>query len=268
MLLRNWTRRGWATFALLTATAASGLLITARAAAQQGLAEASGHNPLERWETPAREHRMPPKTKVHGTLAVDASGVSFRSGNDREQKWAITDIRTAFLAPHRMVLQTYENRSLHRPGERRYEFDLTQAMPASVAAGLAARLARPAQNSVPNPEATAIATIPAHHRALTGGTNGVLRFREDGIDYVTSSKEDSRSWRWADLQTLSNPDPYHLFVFGYRDTYTFDLKTPLPRGLFDRTADAIYAHNQSIPVYAQGTQGQPTPQGAEMREKR
>jgi hypothetical protein len=221
-------------------------------------------------------------TKVRGTLAVDASGVTFRSGNGREQKWPLTDIRTAFVAPHRMVIETYENRSLHRPGERRYEFDLAQAMPAAVAAGLAADLARPLQNSVPDSEAPAIATIPAHHRALAGGTNGVLRFRQDGIDYVTSSKEDSRSWRWTDLETLSSPDPYHLFVFGYRDTYTFDLKAPLTRALFDRATDAIYAHNVSIPVYAPGTAtlhpsdkdpalgapAGPNPQGAEMREKR
>lgn len=268
MLSKNWARSRWAAFLLLTAAAASGLLITARAAEQPGIAEVSGHNVAERWETPAREHRMLPKTKVHGTLVVDASGVTFRPGNGREQKWPLIDIRTAFLAPHRMVLDTYENRSLHRPGEQRYEFDLSQAMPASVAAGLAADLARPLQNSVPDSEASAIATIPAHHRALAGGTNGVLRFRQDGVDYVTSSKEDSRSWRWTDLETLSEPDPYHLFVFGYRDTYTFDLKAPLPRALFDRATDAIYAHNVSIPVYSPEVATGPNPQGAEMREKR
>ena len=268
MLSRNWMRSGWATFALLTATAASGFLITARAAEQRGVAEESGHNLTARWEAPAREHRMLPKTKVHGTLTVDASGVTFRSDNGREQKWPLTDIRTAFLAPHRMVIETYENRSLHRPGERRYEFDLAQAMPASVAAGLAAGLARPLQNSVPDSEAPAIAAIPAHHRALAGGTNGVLRFREGGIDYVTSAKDDSRSWRWSDLETLSGPDPYHLFVFGYRDTYTFDLKAPLPRALFDRATDAIYAHNASIPVDAPRTATELAPHGAEMREKR
>jgi hypothetical protein len=194
--------------------------------------------------------------------------VTFRPEDGREQRWAFTDIRTAFIAPHRLLLETYINRSLHRPGERRYEFDLTQAVPSSVAAAFAASIARPSQNAVIDSATPVIASIAAHHRALSGGTNGELRFRNDGIDYVTASKEDSRSWRWADLQTLSDPDPYHLFVFGYRDTYTFDLKAPLPRGLFDRAADEIYAHNQSIPVYSQGSPSRPNPQGAEMREKR
>ncbi len=267
MLSRKWKRSGWAIFALMTTVAVSGLSVTVRAAQQPGGASAAGNVTAGGWETPAREHRTLPRTKVHGTLAIDENGVEFRSEGGREQRWSLTDIRTAFIAPHRLIVETYVNRSLHRPGEQRYVIDLTQAVPASVAAELAVGITRPSQNAVADPAAPAMATIPAHHRALSGGTNGVLRFRKDGIDYVTPSKEDSRSWRWVDLQTLSDPDPYHLFIFGYRDTYTFDLKTPLPRGLFDRAADEIYAHNQSIPVYAQGTPSQPNPQAAEMREK-
>ena len=268
MLLRRCKRSGWAIFALITTVAVSGLSATVRAAQQPGGANEGGNTTAGHWETPAREHRTLPRTKVHGTLAIDENGVEFRSEGGREQRWNLTDIRTAFIAPHRLIVETYVNRSLHRPGEQRYEFDLTQALPPSVAAELAVGITRPSQNAVTDSGAPAIATIPAHHRALSGGTNGELRFRKDGIDYVTVSNEDSRSWRWADLQTLSDPDPYHLFIFGYRDTYTFDLKTPLPRGLFDRVADEIYAHNQSLPVYVQETPSQPNPQGAEMREKR
>ena len=79
----------------------------------------------------------------------------------------------------------------------------------------------------------------------SGGTksNGTLRFREEGIDYVTKSSQDSRSWRWADIQTIANQDPYHLIVFGYRETYSFDLKEPLPPELYDRVTDAVYEHS-------------------------
>ena len=47
------------------------------------------------------------------------------------------------------------------------------------------------------------------------------------------------------LQTLSDPDAYHLFVFGFRDTYTFDLKAPLSRKVFDWATDEIYQHTES-----------------------
>ncbi|HUZ95961.1 MAG TPA: hypothetical protein VMU57_13720, partial [Edaphobacter sp.] len=105
----------------------------------------------------------------------------------------------------------------HLPGVERFRFHLDRAVPPEVAAELARDAQRPSQNAVPNPASQGI-VIPAHHRTLTGGTNGTLRFRDGGIDYVTNAAGDSRSWRWADLQTLSNPDPYHLLIFGYRDT--------------------------------------------------
>ncbi len=60
---------------------------------------------------------------------------------------------------------------------------------------------------------------------------------------MTKSAQDSRSWRWADIQTMTNQDPYHLILFGYRETYSFDLKEPLPPGLYDRVTDEVYGHN-------------------------
>ena len=130
------------------------------------------------------------------------------------------------------------------PGVARYRFDLNQAIPPPIAAELTRGVLRPSQNTVPYPSLQGT-LISVHHRTLTGGTNGVLRLRDDGIDYVTSSGADSRSWRWADLQTVSNSDPWHLFVFGYRDTYEFDLKEEISRKMFNRISDEIWTHNES-----------------------
>jgi hypothetical protein len=178
--------------------------------------------------------------KAQGTLTVDGRGVEFRSHNGSVQRWGYEEIHTAYLGPHRLVIESYLNRSLHRPGEQHFQFDLSRVLPPSVAAELAARIGRPVQNVDPDASAPVVATIAVRHRELMGGTNGELRFRAGGMDYVTHAKGDSRSWRWADLQSLSEPDPYHLLVFGYRDTYTFDLKAPLSRKLFDHATDDIY----------------------------
>ncbi len=78
-----------------------------------------------------------------------------------------------------------------------------------------------------------------HFRSCRSGHS----FRDEGIDYLTSQPDDSRSWRWDDIRTLSNPDAYHLILFGYRDTYSFDLKQPLTQELFDRLSDQVYTHN-------------------------
>jgi len=88
--------------------------------------------------------------------------------------------------------------------------------------------------------AAATAEIPAHRRAFSGGSNGVIRFRNDGIDYVTKDGRDARSWRWEDIETIANPNPWELRIGGYREIAEFDLKQPLPRALFERIWDRLY----------------------------
>jgi hypothetical protein len=224
----------------LTGVSVNGQAVQQPAARQDHTLVVSLH-----WESPARMRRADLISSNHGNLLIDQNGVEFQAGNERSRHWTLAEIHTVFIAPHRLVLKTYVNRSLHRPGEREYRFDLTQPLPPAVAAALAEALARPSQNADPNPDAAAIAIIPVRHRAFSSGTNGVLRFRRDGIDYVTTAHEDSRSWRWGDLQTLSDPDSYHLFIFGYRDTYTFDLKAPASGKLLDWATDEMFKHSES-----------------------
>ena len=127
-----------------------------------------------------------------------------------------------------------------------YRFAVNTSIPASVAAELAQRVNKPVQNGDPDPIATTCLTVPAHHGTRFGGTNGTLRFRDDGIDYVTPGGQDSRSWRWADVQTLANPTPYQLRVGGYLETFEFELKQPMSADLFDRLWDHIYARELNV----------------------
>jgi hypothetical protein len=196
------------------------------------------------WGSPAKLHQAIGSEK--GDLTIGGDGIEFRSRKGRTVKWSFVEVQTFFLSPHTLAIETYENRKHRLPGMQRFRFDLDQAVPPQLAAELARKVQRPSQNAVPDPVSQGI-VIPAHHRTLTGGTNGTLRFSYGEIDYVTDTPGDSRSWRWADLQTLSDPDPYHLLVFGYRDTYTFDLKEPLPQSLFYRLVDAVDAHNTGEP---------------------
>lgn len=215
-------------------------LVAQNGNAQEAAGSPQGGHAAFHWTAGAREHRAVPGMKAVGKLTVDDHGVTFRAKNSRVQHWTYEEIQTATLGPHRVVIETYLNRSLHRPGVQHFRFDLSRALPPAVAAELAVRIGRPVQNVDPDASAPAVAAIAVRHRGLVHGTNGMLRFRTAGIDYVTHAKGDSRGWRWADIQALSEPDPYHLYVFGYRDTYTFDLKAPLSRKLFDHATDEIY----------------------------
>ncbi len=245
MFAEIWTRCERVMLLPVIAVTLTGFSMNGHAAQQPAAQQDRTSATSLRWEIPARMRRADLISSDHGDLLIDQNGVEFRSGNERSWHWTLPEIHTLFITPNRLVLRTYTNRSLHRPGQREYRFELTQPLPPAVAAGLAEALARPSQNADPDPNAAAIAIIPVRHRAFSSGTNGVLRFRQNGIDYITGARGDSRSWRWADLQTLSDPDPYHLFIFGYRDTYTFDLKAPVSRKLLDWATDEMFQHSES-----------------------
>ena len=210
------------------------------------------------WESAARLHYFAGKDK--GDLSINANGIEFRRKKAEPMKIPYVEVQTFQLEPQSLTIKTYRNRKMGL-GVAQYRFDLVQSVPPSVAAELASRVRKPSQNSVPDPDSQAV-TISAHHRTVRGGTNGVLRFHEGGIDYVSSASGDSRSWRWADLQTLSAPDPYHLLLFGYRDTYNFDLKEMLPQSLYYRSVQAIDVHNDA--AYGQ----EPGPQALKGSQKR
>jgi hypothetical protein len=112
---------------------------------------------------------------------------------------------------------------------------------AAVSHDLAERLGKPVRNRIPLPESSSFSTIPARHQTHYGGSNGLLRFREEGIDYLTQAPRDSRAWRWRDIETLASPDPYTFRVQGYRETFSFELKEPMPPELLNRLWDKVYA---------------------------
>jgi hypothetical protein len=194
------------------------------------------------WQAPARwRHGLLSKTS--GTLALTDSGVEFRPRKGDPLSWRFEEIQTFHFAPHRLQLTGYQNRRWHFHGERSFRFDFEADVPPAVAAQLAARVARPVENGAPNPGAPAFATLGARHRTRGGGTGGTLRFRDSGIDYVTSSGLGARSWRWEDIQTIARPDTFHFRVGGYREIFEFVLKQPMSRALFERLWNEVYARN-------------------------
>jgi hypothetical protein len=197
------------------------------------------------WKTPAHYRQMLHRP-VSGTLAIDDTGVAFQSPGF-SRRWSYEEIRTFELTGDRdLTIQDYENRHWPAPGERTFRFVLKQPMPPGVSAGLTARVGRPVINGNPIPEAAAIVELPAHRRERIGGSNGTLRFRQEGIDYVATDARGSRSWRWSDIQTIASPNAWEFRVTGYREIAAFDLKKPLSRGLFDRLWNILYAEDLHV----------------------
>ena len=178
---------------------------------------------------------------IHGTLFIRRDGIQFQPDRGNPLRWQCEEIQTFYAAPRRLILTGYSNRRWRLPGTRVFRFDLNQAMPAAIAARLARCVGKPSRNANPLARTPAFASLAAHHSRRGSGTNGVLRFRDSGIDYVTASLGDSRSWRWADIQTIANADPYHFRVAGFQEIYEFDLGRPMSRRLFDHIWDQVYA---------------------------
>lgn len=205
------------------------------------------------WQSPARLHHGLKATP--GNLILRSDGIEFRSGTERfSLRCPYSDVRTLALTSRRLVITGYENRHHHMPGERRFRFDFANSLPPFVAAQLAQRVGKPVRNGDPDLKETTLVTISAYHGTRFGGTNGTLRFRDDGIDYVAAGGEGSRSWRWSDIQTLANPDPYHFRIGGYRETFEFELKQPMAQQLYDRLWDRLYASNLNISPTTGGSQ--------------
>jgi len=203
------------------------------------------------FESAAQLHRTL-KRPLAGELILDDRGIEFRSPK-LSHRWAYGEIKTFSLSgPHALTLTDYENRHWHEPGEQTFSFTLVNAIPPGVAARLAAVIARPVINGDPDSGLPFIAQIPAHRRERFGGSNGTLRFRKGGIDYVDANGRDGRSWRWSDIQTIASSDPWEFRVTGYRETVEFDLKQPMSRELFDRTWDKLYAADLNLTPQGHG----------------
>ena len=222
----------------------SALLIAAFPALPSELAFAQNRPAID-WQSPA-QYRQLLKKAIKGTLLFDNEGIDFRAAKF-SHRWLYGEIKTFDLSGAReLVITDYENRHWHEPGERSFRLTLSLPMPSDTASEFTARVGRPVINGDPFPSAATIAELPAHHRERFGGSNGTLRLREDGIDYVAADGRDSRSWRWSDIQTLANPNPWEFRVMAYREIVEFDLKRPLSGKLFDHLWNSLYAQDLNI----------------------
>ncbi|PYV33546.1 MAG: hypothetical protein DMG22_09575 [Acidobacteria bacterium] len=198
-----------------------------------------------RWQTKARLRGSWRSTP--GALFIGEQGVEFQPPRGSRLHWFIVDIKSVVLpTPRRFTLVSYENRRWKHPGDRQFRFELNEPLPPGAAEELVARVGKPAINGDPDPKASSFADIPARHRTRSGGSSGVLRLREEGIDYVDAGGRDSRSWRWADIQTIANPDPYDFRVGAYLETFDLKLKQPMTAEIFDRLWDRVYGRGLNL----------------------
>ncbi len=191
-------------------------------------------------------HSRPPHIKKAGgigTLTITDKGISFAdAGNEGKTskhvwKWEYKDIQQLQMSPKTIRVLTYNVNRWKLGADREYRFDL-------VAGGgftdahefLKDRLDQRFVAALPDKDAKVAWELPAKHLLRFGGSQGMLSFGEDRVVYTTDKKDDSRIWRYSDIENISSSGPYQLTIttherarchYGNLRDFNFQLKERL-----------------------------------------
>jgi len=178
-----------------------------------------------------------------GKLVATDREFRYEAANGKHSRtWAYIDIQKLDVASFtRLVLKTFESQSWKRlETDKVFEFSLVDGkvtpeqqefLRAKLSRPMVARLVEKADNSI---------LLPVRHRHALGGCEGQLSVEEERLIYLTDHASDNRAWKLRDIETLGLPDPYHLRVTTYNETFTFDLKSPLDSTTYDPLWKKIY----------------------------
>ena len=181
------------------------------------------------------------RSDMRGMLVISDQGIDFKAANSKMSRhWAFAAVKQLRIAPAAITVDTYEDGEPIVLGrDRSWTFKVEGEVPAQLVAFLLARLDRPIETAVmpPLPETPLGAALVKNDR-LGRGSDGTLVLYDTGLAYVSARQEASRFWRFQDVFAVLKLDRYRLQVLAYSgsgDTqpFTFELKQPLPPGMFD-----------------------------------
>jgi hypothetical protein len=194
-----------------------------------------------------------------GTLDASEAGVRFTGPKGHAWQWKLDQIRQLELAPDRIVVVSYENGKL--PGtERSYEFD--GAVPADeLYALLKDRMDQRLVAEFAPPPGGAAWSLPVKHVGRAGSL-GTLELTAETIAYRSAAKDESRTWRYADIAAIGSSGPFQLTIttlerapaqYGGRRDFNFELRQPISEDRYNELWLHIEMKNGRIPFQAANT---------------
>jgi hypothetical protein len=188
-----------------------------------------------------------------GVLTVNENGVSFAGPKDHAWTWKYQDIQELKLAPDSIYVLTYRDNRLLLGADQGYRFtgkipadELFYMLKDRLDQRFVAALAAPQTDSW---------SIAVKHLLRISGSEGTLSFGADSIVYSTAAKGDSRTWRYADIDTITSSGPFQLTVttferavshYGDRKGFNFQLKEPLSEARYNELWLQIEKQNHKI----------------------
>jgi hypothetical protein len=193
-------------------------------------------------------HSRPPhirKAGNLGTLTINDAGVSFqetyKGGKTPKHphvwNWNYQDIQQLEVAPKSLTVLTYKDNKWKLGADRQYEFDLISGKTFDDAYQvLKTRLDQRFVAVIADSPVTVLWEIPAKHLAAFGGDEGVLQVGQNEIVYKSAKSDESRTWRYEDIENISSSGPFQLTItsferarmhYGSRKSFEFELKHQL-----------------------------------------
>lgn len=186
-----------------------------------------------------------------GSLSIDERGITFEetSKKAKQQKnlhrleLAYQDIEQLYVSPKRLVALTYKDRKWLLGADREWEFTLAgegtfEAAYRLLKDRLDQRFVAALADSTPG----VLWEIPAKLKGRLVGSEGVVQVAPDRIVFNTDKPEQSRTWRYQDIENISSAGPFQLTVttyeraithYGDRKGFNFQLKQPLDEKRFN-----------------------------------
>jgi hypothetical protein len=177
-----------------------------------------------------------------GELVIDGGGVTYRSEDGKRTiQIAPLDVHEADVSdPHEVRIETYQNVKRKLLGRQSYTFRLRGAEHGpELARFLSALLRRPVVGFRNKSTEGDVYEIPAYHRHRLGGCDGTLRIGSSGIQFVSDKPADSRTWPYAEIETVGTMNAFHFRVSTLSENYNFDLKDRLPENAYDLSFRAV-----------------------------
>jgi hypothetical protein len=175
-----------------------------------------------------------------GKIEINGEGIAFVADKEEESRtWKYEDIQYFDrISGKEFTILSYEDNPVLLGRDKQYHFLITEGeLTTEIFNRIRERLKKPATNrEFPN-VVNARYELPVKHLHKFGGCEGILKFTEDEIFYVTDYKKDAREWRLStDIQSVWSSDRYRLEIhvfdnnrreFSRTRVYKFDLKESL-----------------------------------------
>ena len=180
-----------------------------------------------------------------GAMTVDENGVRFTGAKRHVWSWKYDDIQQLRLAPESIYILTYKDSKLRLGEDREYNF--TGKIPAEeLYALLKDRMDQRFVAAVGQTIGLPTWSLPVKHLRPIVGSEGTLQFTAEAIVYSTPTKTESRTWRYADIESIASSGPFQLTITTLEKGFNFQLKQPITEARYNQLWLQIEKRNGRI----------------------